>query len=63
MYNMCSSLFCGEVKGNLDLRWSLQVPTANYLHVLASSCMWWVGLKGIKNALSLEVPPPICNVY
>ena len=21
------------------------------------------GVKGTKNALSLEVPPPICNVY
>ena len=29
MYNMRPSLFCGRVKGNLKLRWSLQVPTAN----------------------------------
>ena len=29
MYNMRPSLFCGGVKGNLELRWSLHVPTAN----------------------------------
>ena len=29
MYNMRRSLFSGGVKGNLELRWSLQVPTAN----------------------------------
>ena len=29
MYNMRPSLFCGWVKGNLEVRWSLQVPTAN----------------------------------
>ena len=29
MYNMRPSLFCGEIKGNLKLRLSLQVPTAN----------------------------------
>ena len=29
MYNMGPSLFCGGVKGNLELRWSLQVPTLN----------------------------------
>ena len=29
MYNMRPSLVCGGVKGNLELRWSLQVPTAN----------------------------------
>ena len=29
MYNMRPSLFIGWVKGNLKLRWSLQVPTAN----------------------------------
>ena len=39
MYNMRPSLFCGGVKGNLELRWSLQVPTANCLRVL-SSCPW-----------------------
>ena len=29
MYNIRPYLFCGEVKGDLKLRWSLQVPTAN----------------------------------
>ena len=29
MYKMRPSLFCGGVKGNLKLRWSLQVPTLN----------------------------------
>ena len=29
MYNMRPSLFFGGVKANLELRWSLQVPTAN----------------------------------
>ena len=43
MYNMRPSLFCGGDKGKLKLRWSLQVPTANCLSVLASSCPWWVG--------------------
>ena len=43
MYNMRPSLFCGWVKGNLKLLWSLQVPTANCLRVFASSCPWWVG--------------------
>ena len=28
MYNMRPFLFCGGVKGNLKLCWSLQVPTA-----------------------------------
>ena len=43
MYNMRPFLFYVGVKWNLKLRWSLQVPTANCLHVLASSCPWWVG--------------------
>ena len=29
MYNMRPSLCFGGVKGNLELRWPLQVPTAN----------------------------------
>ena len=29
MYNIRPSLFCGGIKGNLELRWPLQVPTAN----------------------------------
>ena len=58
MYNMRPSLFCCGVKGNLKLRWSLQVPTC--ISVIVSVVG---GVKGTKNALSFEVPPPIRNVH
>ena len=35
---ICPSFCCGGAKWNLKLGWSLQVPTANCLRVLPSSC-------------------------
>ena len=62
MYNMRPSLFCG---GSREFKIAL-VVTGTYCELL--TCISVVmsvvsGVKGTKNVLSLEVPPPIRNVY
>ena len=60
MYNMRPSLFCGGFKGNLKFVTGTNCELLTCIIVVVPVAG---GVKGTKMRLSLEVPPPIFNVY